>query len=48
MAVPIPLRRIAGVWIQLHSFLISARDGGELLTTQPGRFTPWKEPPFTS
>jgi hypothetical protein len=29
--------------VQLHSFLISALDGGEWLTSHPRRFTPKKK-----
>ena len=42
-----PLMRIAGVGIQLHSFLISALDGGELLASRPGRFIPGERVPCT-
>jgi hypothetical protein len=35
--------RVAGVEVQLHSFLTSVLDGYEWLTSHPGRFNPPKE-----
>jgi hypothetical protein len=37
---------ILGSELQLHSFLTSALDGGEWLTSRSGRFTPGKEPRY--
>jgi hypothetical protein len=36
-----------GVEVQLHAFLTSALDGGELLASRPGRFTPRERTPLT-
>jgi hypothetical protein len=33
------------VEVRLHVFLTSALDGGEWITSRPGRLTPVKEPP---
>jgi hypothetical protein len=35
------IRTYGGVGVWLHAFLTSALDGGELLVSRPGCFTPW-------
>jgi len=35
------------VEVQLHAFLNSTLDGGELSAQRPGRFTPGERAPFT-
>jgi hypothetical protein len=38
------MKDTGGIDVKLFSFLTLALDGGEWLTSQPGRFTPGKEP----
>jgi hypothetical protein len=42
-----PWRRIRGVEVQLHTFLISVLDRGEWLASCPGLFTPRERAPGT-
>jgi len=41
-----PWRHTGGIKVQPHSFLSSALDGGEWLTSRPGRFNSGKQPRY--
>jgi hypothetical protein len=42
-----PWRSTGGVEVELHDFLTSALDGGDLSASRPGRFTPEERAPGT-
>jgi hypothetical protein len=41
-----PLKHTGGVEVKLHSFLVSALDGGKWQASRAGSFTPGKEPRY--
>jgi len=46
LCLPTPYRHVAGVYVWLHSFLTPTLDGGEWLTSRPGRFRCGIEPRY--